>query len=209
MAGLSKALQRSPYLFRQNQLLSIIQNTQPLIHNETLDHVRYALDKCVGERGPDDYSRQIAKKYWDEQQPLSNNRLIYDLMVILRNVTARMVVGQEPKAHLSKKEHSAQTFQDTCRMLVDRESVLTRPSSEDASEKVNQLSKAMRGAYVMSLGYYEDVKKLDSSTSSELKSQTSEAYMPEIMASSLVSCFIQRYFRLRAINNYGLSTSLF
>jgi phosphatidylinositol 4-kinase len=177
-------------------LLSIVQNTQPLIQNETLDHVRYALDSCIAERGPDDYSRQIARKYWDEQQPLSNNRLIYDLLVILRNVTARMVVGQEPKADTFRKEYSTQTFQDTCRMLVTRESVVIRPSSEDASDKSNQLSKAM------SLGYYEDVKKLDSSTSTELKAQTSEAYMPEIMASSLVSGFLHKigtYRRLTII----------
>jgi phosphatidylinositol 4-kinase len=184
LAGLSKALQESPYLFKQTQLLSIIQNTQPLIQNETLDHVRYAIDTCIAERGSDDYCRQVAKKYWDEKQPLSNNRLIYDLMMILRNVTGRMVTAHETKL---AKEKCALSFEDACTYLVDRPSIVVRPSSADASDKDKQLSKAMRGVYVMSLGYYEDVKKLDSSTSSEMKAQSSEAYMAEIMASSLVS----------------------
>ncbi|KAI8581455.1 hypothetical protein K450DRAFT_233176 [Umbelopsis ramanniana AG] len=180
LAGLSKALQESPYLYRQNQLLHIIQNTQPLIQNETLDHVRYAIDTCISERQSDDYCREIAKKYWDDKQPLSNNRLIYDLLVILRNVTGRMVTGQEPT-----KGQKALNFTDTCNILADSASKIMRPSSADASEKDQQLSKAMRGVYVMSLGYYEDVKELDNSTSSEIKASSSEAYMAGIMASSL------------------------
>lgn len=197
LAGLSKALQDSPYLYKQNQLLSIIQNTQPLIQNETLDHVRYAIDTCISERQSDDYCREIAKKYWDDKQPLSNNRLIYDLLVILRNVTGRMVTDQEPA-----KGHKTLNFTDTCNILTDRASKVIRPSSADASDKDQQLSKAMRGVYVMSLGYYEDVKELDNSTSSEIKASSSEAYMAGIMASSLVRTLRKMLYKFYLCQTY-------
>jgi hypothetical protein len=49
------------------------------------------------------------------------------------------------------------------------------------------------------LGYYEDVKKLDSSTSSEMKESSSEAYMAGIMASSLVKIKTFAYERRYSI----------
>ena len=91
------------------------------------------------------------------------------------------MTDQEPT-----KGQKALNFTDTCNILADRASKVIRPSSADASDRDQQLSKAMRGVYVMSLGYYEDVKELDSSTSSEIKASSSEAYMAGIMASSLV-----------------------
>lgn len=192
LAGLSRALQLSPFLFRANQLLALCHNTQFLIQDETLDHIRTAITTCLKEHDATSYSRRVLNKYWEDGTPLSSNRVVYDLLVILRNVTTRVIADSHPDPSTttalsttagSKKFHLTRDVEHAWSELMKKTASGVRPTAASDAEKDELLNKNMRTIYVTSLGYYEDIKKY----ANEGEKWAPDAYMQEIMGTSLVS----------------------
>lgn len=192
LAGLSRALQLSPFLFRANQLLALCHNTQFLIQDETLDNIRTAITTCLKEHDATSYSRRVLNKYWEDGTPLSSNRVVYDLLVILRNVTTRVIADSHPDQSTtttlsttggSKKLHLTRDVEHAWSELMKKTASGVRPTAASDAEKDELLNKNMRTIYVTSLGYYEDIKKY----ANEGEKWAPDAYMQEIMGTSLVS----------------------
>ncbi|CDS12547.1 hypothetical protein LRAMOSA04741 [Lichtheimia ramosa] len=190
LAGLSRALQLSPFLFRANQLLALCHNTQFLIQDETLDHIRTAITTCLKEHDATSYSRRVLNKYWEDGTPLSSNRVVYDLLVILRNVTTRVIADSHPDPSTtttlsttagSKKFHLTRDVEHAWSELMKKTASGVRPTAASDAEKDELLNKNMRTIYVTSLGYYEDIKKY----ANEGEKWAPDAYMQEIMGTSL------------------------
>ena len=196
LAGLSRALQLSPYLYRPNQLLSLCHNTQFLIQDETLDNIRSAITTCLKDHDPLAYSRRVLNKYWEDGVPLSSNRVVHDLLIILRNVTARVIADSKPDASTEtpspavntlKKLHLTRDVEQAWTELMQKTASDTRRDFSNDTEKDELLNKNMRSVYVTSLGYYEDIKKFADKTAEDGNKWAPDAYMQEIMGTSLVS----------------------
>ncbi|KAG0179232.1 phosphatidylinositol-4- kinase [Apophysomyces sp. BC1034] len=183
LAGLARALQLSPYLYKPNQLLALCQNTQPLIQDETLDHIRVAITTCLKEHDVTDYSRRVLARYWEEGVPLSSNRVVHDLLIVLRNVTARVITGLADPVNKAfcknrlKKLHLTTDIEDAWSTLMRNTAQIT--------ERSETLKKNLRGVYVMSLGYYEDIRKYAERSAQDGKKWAPDAYMQEILGTSL------------------------
>lgn len=191
LAGLSRALQLSPFLYRPNQLLALCHNTQFLIQDETLDNIRDAITACLKEHDASAYSRRVLQKYYEDGLPLSSNRVVYDLLVVLRNVTARVIANSTPDtaAHAPstnpRKVHLTRDIEHAWTELMRCTGPGVRRTGVAAADKDELLNKNMRSVYVTSLGYYEDISKYASTQDD--KKWAPDAYMQEIMGTSLVS----------------------
>ncbi|KAF7723837.1 phosphatidylinositol-4- kinase [Apophysomyces ossiformis] len=183
LAGLARALQLSPYLHKPNQLLALCQNTQPLIQDETLDHIRVAITTCLKEHDATAYSRRVLQRYWEEGVPLSSNRVVHDLLIVLRNVAARVITdySESTNSTISQKRYkSLHLTKDIERAW----STLMRNTAK-VNEKSELLKKNLRGVYVMSLAYYEDIRKYAEKSAQDGKKWAPDAYMQEILGTSL------------------------
>ncbi|KAI9473755.1 MAG: hypothetical protein EXX96DRAFT_316861 [Benjaminiella poitrasii] len=190
LAGLARALQVSPYLFKAHQLQSICVNMQPLIVDNTLDNVKYAIDACLKECDHDAYSRRVLASYWEAGIPLSSNRIIHDLLIILRNVTARVITASNPNDQKDdiidlKKLHLTTNIEHSWSILMEKVSNGVRPQAEELTEMDKKLNKNLRGIYVMSLGYFDEIRKYAEKRENEGKKWSLNSYMKEIMGTSL------------------------
>ena len=194
LSGLARALQVSPYLHRPAQLQSICENIHPLIVDKTLDHIRNAIDACLQENNTESYSRRVLASYWEAGMPLSSNRIIHDLLIIMRNVTARVLSLSKPVCNngpateqelekLYLTTHIEHAWSD----LMKKTAEGCRPMEANSNEIDRKLYKNLRGIYVMSLGYFDDIKKYAVKRENEGKTWSPDSYMKEIMGTSLVS----------------------
>ncbi|KAI7870650.1 hypothetical protein BDF14DRAFT_1772183 [Spinellus fusiger] len=187
LAGLSRALQLTSFIHQPKQLLSLCQHSQPIIQGSTLGFIRQAITACLKEHESTSYSRRVLAKYWEDNVPLSSNRVAYDLLIVLRNVTARVIsktvpdrrvdheVGFENPTRHYLALHIEKAWAELMKTTVENESV----ARDEA------LKSSLRGIYVMSLGYYEDIRKYAEKNTQEGKKWDVDAYMPEIMGASL------------------------
>jgi phosphatidylinositol 4-kinase len=194
MAGLARALQVSPYLYLPQHLQSLCENMQPLIVNNTLDHIRTAIDTCLKDHDQDSYGRCVLASYWEDGMPLSSNRIIHDLLIILRNVTARVIALANPDGATNKtmdqvdlrRLHLTHTIEDAWSDLMKKTATGVRPQADTSSDVDLKLNKNLRGVYVMSLGYFDDIRKYAEKREHEGKKWSRDSYMKEIMGTSLV-----------------------
>lgn len=188
LAGLSRALQLSPYLYRPNQLLALCQNTQPLIRDDTLDLIRISITSCLRDAEGTAYSRRVLARYWEDGVPLSSNRVIHDLLIVFRNVLARVLIHMKPTKDtvtplVVPKERFSKLY-----LPQDIEEIWAQLMQQPAKiEAETQLSKTLKHVYLMSLGYFEDIRKYAEKSIQEGRKWAPDAYMQEIMGTSLVS----------------------
>lgn len=168
---------------------------QPLIVDSTLDNIKNAIDSCLSETDTKSYSRRVLASYWEAGIPLSSNRIIHDLLIVFRNATARMIAVSNPKSSESqtneeidlKKLHLTTNIESSWSLLMKRVAGGSRPKTADMSELDKKLYKNLRGTYVMSLGYYDDIRKYAEKRENEGKKWSPDSYMNEIRGTSLVS----------------------
>ncbi|KAI9262886.1 hypothetical protein EDC94DRAFT_88967 [Helicostylum pulchrum] len=191
LAGLSRALQLSPFLYKPNQLLALCQNAQPLIRDDTLDLVRISISSCLKDAEPTAYSRRILTRYSDDKAPLSSNRVINDLLIVLRNVLARVIARTEPTPET--KTPIVVSVEKSAKLYLPKDiesswSVLmqdTAKKAQSVTEKDMSLKKSLKYVYALSLGYYEDIHRFAEKSTQEGKKWAPHAYMQEIMGTSL------------------------
>lgn len=187
LAGLSRALQLSPYLYRPNQLLALCQNTQPLIRDDTLDLVRISITSCLRDAEGTAYSRRVLARYWEDGIPLSSNRVIHDLLIVFRNVLARVLTHMQPNKEtitplVVSKERLSKLY-----LPQDIEEIWSNLMQEPVKQEEElTLSKSLKHVYLMSLGYFEDIRKFAEKSIQEGRKWAPDAYMQEIMGTSLV-----------------------
>ncbi|KAG1436818.1 hypothetical protein G6F56_013394 [Rhizopus delemar] len=170
MTGFFRAVQESPFLYRSTQLLSVCKNIHTLLNDDTLDMIRVSIATCLKNTG---YSRQILNWYMEQSAPLSSNRLIHDLLIAFRNVLARVLIV-DPQSYSS--------FENIWSMLMEHRTL--PPPNPELHKNVKQL-------FVMSLGYYDDIRKFAEKSVQEGETWAPDAYMPEIMGTSLVRQFLE------------------
>ncbi|KAL0081209.1 hypothetical protein J3Q64DRAFT_1850940 [Phycomyces blakesleeanus] len=187
LAGLSRALQLTPYIYRPTQLLAICHLSQPLIQDTTLVFIRQAITACLREHESTTYSRRVLAKYWEDDIPLSSNRVIYDLLIILRNVSARVISKTEPISGNCALQPSKQLRKLHLTLHVEPawSTLMKNTAGEEIIADSDSMKSSLRSIYVMSLGYYEDIRKYAEKSIQEGKKWASDAYMPEIMGTSL------------------------
>ncbi|CAO3596291.1 unnamed protein product [Absidia cylindrospora] len=186
LAGLSRALQLSPYLYRTNQLLTLCNNTQSLIQNNVLDQISTSIQACLKDHDVSGYGRRVLARYWEDGMPLSSNRVVYDLLVVLRNVTARVLTQTDPSNSVLsspssvgkyRKHHWTDTIDESWTVLMKKPFAI--------AEKNQELAQSLRSVYVMSSGYYEDIHKFAEGGSQAGNKWSPDAYMQEIKGISL------------------------
>ncbi|CAO3599597.1 unnamed protein product [Absidia cylindrospora] len=91
MIGISRALQLSPYVFQTSQLNVVVEHVQGFTTQETLENIRTMITACLQSDDENTPSRRILDMYWRQGDPLSPNRIIYDVLVIFRNILARNI----------------------------------------------------------------------------------------------------------------------
>lgn len=193
MAGLSRALQLSPFLYKPDQLLALCKNTQPLIRDDTLDLIRTSISSCLRDAEGTAYSRRVLARYWEDGVPLSSNRVIHDLLIVFRNVLARVIAHSNPttktvtpiivpvkKFARSYLPHDIETSWSV--LMQD-----TATKIQLVTEVDKLLNKSLKNIYAMSLGYYEEIRKFAEKSNQEGTKWAPDAYMQEIMGTSLVS----------------------
>jgi phosphatidylinositol 4-kinase len=166
----------------------------PLIVDKTLDNIRNAIDTCLRDHDNDSHSRRVLANYWEAGMPLSSNRIIHDLLIILRNVTARVISLSSPRKEPVtqndlKKLYLTTNIEHAWSGLMKKTAEGIRPPESDSSDMDKKLYKNLRGIYVMSLGYFDDIKKYAEKRENEGKKWSPDSYMKEIMGTSLVSCY--------------------
>lgn len=193
MAGLSRALQLSPFLYKPDQLLALCKNSQPLIRDDTLDLIRVSISSCLRDAEGTAYSRRVLARYWEDGVPLSSNRVIHDLLIVFRNVLVRVIAHSEPT--LETVTPIIVPVKKFARLYLPHDvetswSVLM----QDTAKKIQQvtetdklLNKSLKNIYAMSLGYYEEIRKFAEKSTQEGSKWAPDAYMQEIMGTSLVS----------------------
>jgi phosphatidylinositol 4-kinase len=194
LAGLARALQVSPYVCKAAQLQTICENMQPLIVDKTLDNIRNAIDTCLEQHDHESYSRRVLASYWEGGMPLSSNRIIHDLLIILRNVTARVIALSQPSNEPIIRTdlenlHLTTNIEHAWSDLMVRAAEGVRPQEDESNDIDKKLNKNLRGIYVMSLGYFDDIRKYAEKRENEGKKWSPDSYMKEIMGVSLV-CII-------------------
>lgn len=167
---------------------------QPLIVDQTLDTIRNAIAACLQTDDEELYSRRVLANYWEAGMPLSSNRIIHDLLIILRNVTARVIALSTPSSsheHINQNEltklHLTTNIEDAWSILMKKVAEGVTPVDQELDEMDKKLSKQLRGVYVMSLGYFDDIRKYAEKRENEGKRWALASYMKEIMGTSLVS----------------------
>jgi phosphatidylinositol 4-kinase len=196
LAGLFRALQLSPFLYKPNQLLALCKNTQPLIRDDILDLIRVSITSCLKDAEGTAYSRRVLARYWEDGVPLSSNRVIHDLLIVFRNTLTRVLAHAEPT--LNSVTPITVPVEKLSKLYLPHDiedlfsSLLQEPAQKpkQVSEKDKLLYKSLKHVYLMSLGYYEDIRKFAEKSTQEGKKWAPDAYMQEIMGTSLVSvCF--------------------
>lgn len=193
LAGLSRALQLSPYLYRPNQLLALCKNTQPIIRDDTLELIRVSITSCLRDAEGTAYSRRVLARYWEDGIPLSSNRVIHDLLIIFRNVLVRVLAHSQPTtstpivvaAQKFAKLHLPHDIEDIWSSLMQEPAKAIHPT--EASNKDMLLNKSLKHVYLMSVGYFEDIHRFAEKSVQEGRKWAPDAYMQEIMGTSLVS----------------------
>lgn len=190
LAGLARALQVSPYLYKAYQLQALCEYMQPLIVDKTLENIRNAIDDCLKECDIEAYSKRVLASYWEAGIPLGSNRIIHDLLIILRNVTARVIAvsnptNDQPEQISLKKLHLTTNIENAWSDLMKKVAEGVRPQGDQVSETDKKLNKSLRGIYVMSLGYFDDIRKYALKRENEGKKWSLDSYMKEIMGTSL------------------------
>ncbi|KAI9340342.1 hypothetical protein BD770DRAFT_218479 [Pilaira anomala] len=191
LAGLARALQLSPYLYKPEQLQAIYLNMQPLLVDRTLTNINLATDTCLSECDKEAYSRRVLSSYWEAGMPLSSNRVIHDFLITLRNVTARMIASSSPVHETVtpkefRKLHLTTNIESAWSELMKKTAEGIRPEDRQWTDLDRTLDKNLRSIYVFSLGYFDDIRKYAERRETEGKTWSPRSYMKEIMGTSLV-----------------------
>ncbi|CAO3608584.1 unnamed protein product [Cunninghamella echinulata] len=103
--GVFGALQKSPYFDTGLQLDRFCSHLRSMTKQQAMENIKNAITTCIHDNKNDNdnendndntlsASRQLLKIYWENEVPLTPNRIIYDSMIVIRNTLARMLVGQ-------------------------------------------------------------------------------------------------------------------
>lgn len=193
LAGLSRALQLSPFLYRPEQLLAIYKNMQPIIRDDTLDLIRISITSCLRDAEGTAYSRRVLARYWEDGIPLSSNRVIHDLLIVFRNILVRVLTHSQPKKSTPiivatqklARLHLPHDIEDSWSSLMQAPAKAMNSIEESNNGKL--LNKSLKYVYLMSVGYFEDIHRFAEKSIQEGRKWAPDAYMQEIMGTSLVS----------------------
>ncbi|KAL0083114.1 hypothetical protein F4703DRAFT_1860187 [Phycomyces blakesleeanus] len=195
LVGLSRALQTSPFLYKPDQLMHVYTYTQPLLKENLLENIRCAILRCLKEHPVTSYSRYILDRYWQSGMPLSSNRVVYDFLSTIRNVSISVVGNINPREIKESWEcpESEENRRAAAKLpLLHLRSILLKQpakrldlSLSDLDEKNVLLNKTLRAIYVMSLGYYKDLREFAEKFVQDGKKWSKDIYMTEILSASL------------------------
>ncbi|OBZ83610.1 Phosphatidylinositol 4-kinase stt4 [Choanephora cucurbitarum] len=180
LAGLSRALQFSPFVYRTDQLLALCQRIQPLIRDDLMESIRASVNKSLKDDEDASYSRHILTCYWEMRIPLSPNGFIHGLLVMFRNTLARVLIPKKDQGLLnSHKTYLPHAIQNAWSIL------LQQPAPTMDQEDIPGLVQSMKRIYELSIEYFEDLQKYAERSIQQGKKWTQDAYMQEIMGTSL------------------------
>ncbi|KAI8996972.1 hypothetical protein BDB01DRAFT_769342 [Pilobolus umbonatus] len=193
LSGLSKALQLSPFLYKPHQLLTLCRKGQSLIRDDTLDIIRIAITSCLKDAEESAYSRRVLARYWEDGAPLSSNRVVHDLLIVLRNISARVIAHTYPTSKTTtpiilpndKLSKLNLTHEIDSAWSILMQNIARKIHPEQPTEKEIQLGKTLKNVFAMSLNYYEDIRKFAERSIQEGNKWALDAYMHEIMGTSL------------------------
>ncbi|KAI8973784.1 hypothetical protein BDF20DRAFT_672088 [Mycotypha africana] len=124
---------------------------QPLIVDKTLESMRKAIESSLNEDDSNAYTRHVLANYWETGVPLSSNRIIHDLLIILRNVTARVITlskpnnGKSTDTFDSKKLYRTTNIEAAWSDLMKKVAEGIRPQDNQLTEVDKKLNKNLRG----------------------------------------------------------------
>lgn len=196
LSGFFRAIQLSPFLYRPSQLLSLCKNIQSLLNDDTLDMVRVSITTCLKNAENNAYSRRVLAQYMEEDAPLSSNRIIHDLLIAFRNVLSRVLTHAAPdnstavpitlNSQQLSKMYLPCDIESIWSLLMENPSKKFNVTTEQGSYIDKSLVKNIKQLFIMSLGYHDDIRKFAEKSVQEGTKWAPDAYMQEIMGTSLV-----------------------
>ncbi|KAG0740375.1 hypothetical protein G6F23_008320 [Rhizopus arrhizus] len=195
LSGFFRAIQLSPFLYRPSQLLSLCKNIQSLLNDDTLDMVRVSITTCLKNAENNAYSRRVLAQYMEEDAPLSSNRIIHDLLIAFRNVLSRVLTHAAPdnstavpitlNSQQLSKMYLPCDIESIWSLLMENPSKKFNVTTEQGSDIDKSLVKNIKQLFIMSLGYHDDIRKFAEKSVQEGTKWAPDAYMQEIMGTSL------------------------
>ncbi|KAI8342828.1 hypothetical protein BC941DRAFT_509709 [Chlamydoabsidia padenii] len=150
LIGTTRALQLSPFVSTTLQLNQIYDNIHYFTQQKLLTNLQTIISPDTNDK-----TRRVLAKYWDQGEPLTSNRIIYDVMILFRNILARNLASSDtplftllqvgPGSHLTGGITQAWT-----RLLSTP--VTLRTNDWQRTEK------NLKAMYVTSMDYYQDLR---------------------------------------------------
>lgn len=174
LIGITRALQLSPYVYTTAQLNQIYNTMHLFTQQKTLTIIRSSITDCL-QNGAGTPGRRILDKYWQQSDPLTPNRMIYDTMVLFRNIMARHLCNNAPPPLDTLTEG---TTPHLTHGIMQAWSTLIRTPVTRQNDGNSETEEHLRAMYVTSMDYYQDLQK---------KGSTAKTwYRMEIMGTCLV-----------------------
>ncbi|KAI9318972.1 hypothetical protein BX666DRAFT_1921765 [Dichotomocladium elegans] len=190
LTGWFRAMQSSRTLSQDHQIASVWGHCRMLTQGPpVLDLIRKAIKHCLATDHDSAYTRRLLRAYWDAGTPLSNNRIIHDFLIVLRNGLMRNIsrvctdewVKPKPCTPSYTAIYTYHELADAWDTLVEEKLHLEKKSLQKPSA---EFARCLSAIYVASLGLYQDVKEY-MLTKGEDKRAVQDGYLTAIVGLSL------------------------
>ncbi|KAL1922497.1 uncharacterized protein VTP21DRAFT_10036 [Calcarisporiella thermophila] len=191
--GLFRAIQNSEYPWLGEHLHSLVEHTRELINDDSLLHIEESIASCLKSTDNSVYSRRLLAKYWESGNPLSNNRIILDILLAARNMLAKILTSNSrSKQEIANEDNGEQTSTmnttrtDPSNPVAQNFPALFEMLLQCGSDiSLIEHQKALRGLYVLSLGFHDEIQQVRDACMLEARPTSLDLYIQGILAGSL------------------------
>ncbi|KAF9436833.1 phosphatidylinositol-4- kinase [Entomortierella beljakovae] len=178
--GFLAALETTSFQFQPKDFADLVSHSNAFLSSENSEHIRQAVT-AIKQDATNSYARRILSQYAAEDNVLSSNRVVLQVLTIKRNVIGCLI-----KSHLTSLNEEATEDKPINDVVSFDEvwSTLLKTPVKVATTGLVDLTKVMRTEYIMSLQFFADMRKF----ANDLLAQGNvsyEFYYSEIMGISL------------------------
>ncbi|KAF9919852.1 phosphatidylinositol-4- kinase [Linnemannia zychae] len=101
--GLLTALESSNFEFESRDFANLVSHSNPLLSNNTSEHIRKAIDTITQEPSTS-YARRVLSAYARDNILLSSNRVVLQVLTVKRNMIARLIKVNTTRVELIEEQ---------------------------------------------------------------------------------------------------------
>ncbi|CAG8444257.1 12972_t:CDS:10 [Acaulospora morrowiae] len=173
--GMFRALQLSLIMWNCNDFESLAHHLQTFVHNDYVQEIDKTLETVIQSTDQSlAYARKFLSRYSFLGYPLSSGGIIYGYITLMRNVLVRVMISNDN----ANGDNSLKSFKDLWNSLVNDKAKISTSVTEN-------VGKALRKTYIMSLQYFSELTKIHDKFLSQGNDCPQALYAREIMSVSL------------------------